>query len=238
LAKVDRVSAEAPEPEHKEGEQTELRRAARPYSITVGVLFAIAALIAGVNSLSNRSAGPGGLEPNTPLPRFAAPAASGTLKGDANINQDNTDASGDRRTPACRVPGPRTQVIRICDYFDRPLVMVGWFTRGCGTCRRQLDTVELVRKRFPQVAFIGLDIASSRQSAAKDVRKNGWGFPMAVDPDGAVSGLYRIGGGPTTFFAYPGGIAMGTAFGELDEEALVARVQRLLHASTRLGLLP
>ena len=43
---------------------------------------------------------------------------------------------------------------------------------------------------------------------------------MAVDRDGAVSGLYGVGVGPTTFFAYPGGIAMGTAFGELDEQEL------------------
>jgi hypothetical protein len=61
---------------------------------------------------------------------------------------------------------------------------------------------------------------------------------MAVDPDGAVSGLYRVGGGPITFFAYPGGIAMETVFGELDRRELELRVRRLLRSSRRLGLLP
>jgi hypothetical protein len=56
---------------------------------------------------------------------------------------------------------------------------------------------------------------------------------MAVDPDGAVSNLYRVGVGPLTFFAYPGGIAMETAFGELDEGELVKRVNRLMRASER-----
>jgi hypothetical protein len=214
------------------------RSAARPYTYVVGVLFLIAAILAGVNALSNRTPGPGGLPAGKPLPRFAAPAATGTLKGDANINPDDADADGDRRTPACEIPGPPSEVIRICDFFDRPLVMVAWFTRGCGTCERQLDTVERVRRRFPGVAFLGLDIADSRADAEKDVRKNGWRFPMAVDPDGAVSGLYQVGGGPLTFFAYPGGIAMGTAFGELDERELVARVRRLLRSSQRRGLLP
>lgn len=222
--------------EDSEQSPEEVKRAARPYSIVVGALFLIFAIVAGINALSHRTAGPGGLPNWQPLPRFAAPAASGTLDGDANINPDDADPAGHHRTPACQVAGPPQQVIRICDYFDRPLVMVAWFTRGCGTCESQLDTVEKVRKRFPGVAFLGLDIADSREGAQRRVLENGWGFPMAVDPDGAVSGLYRIGGGPMTFFAYPGGIAMETAFGELDQQELTQRIRRLLGSARRRGL--
>jgi hypothetical protein len=214
------------------------RRAARPYTAVVGIVFLIVAIIAGINSLSNRSPGRGGLNDGEPLPRFAAPAATGGINKDANVNQDDTDGDGDRQTPACAVPGPRSQVIRICDFFDRPTVVVAWFRRGCGSCERQLDTVEKVRTRFPDVAFVGLDIRSSLRDAERDVRRNGWRFPMAVDRDGAVSALYRVGVGPMTFFAYPGGIAMDTAFGELDEAELVGRVRRLLRASDRRGLAP
>jgi thiol-disulfide isomerase/thioredoxin len=129
-------------------------------------------------------------------------------------------------------------VIRIpCDYVDRPIVMVAWFTRGCGSCRSQLDTIESVRKLFPGVAFIGLDIADSLENARREVIEHGWRFPMAVDRDGAVSGLYGIGVGPTTFFAYPGGTAMDTAFGELDRQELTTRVRRLLRSSQKRGLL-
>jgi hypothetical protein len=216
----------------------DVKRAARPYTIVVGGLFLIFVIIAGVNSLSNRSGGPGGLTEGQPLPRFAAPEATGGEDGDANIFQDDVDVNGRRRTAACQVPGSARDVVRICDYFDRPLVLVAWFTRGCGTCERQLDTVEKVRRRFPSVAFVGLDIAESKQKSARRVRENGWRFPMAVDPDGAVSGLYHVGGGPLSFFAYPGGITMGTAFGELDERELVARVRDLLSASERRGLWP
>jgi thiol-disulfide isomerase/thioredoxin len=216
--------------------QDELKRAARPYSIVVGVLFLVAIVLAGLNALQNRTSGLGGLERGDPLPRFAAPTATGSLDGDANVNQDNRDADGDRQTAACDVPGSRRDVVRICDFFDRPLVMVAWFTRGCGTCRRQLDTVELVRKQFPEVAFIGLDIADSKSNARREVLRNGWRFPMAIDRDGAVGGLYRVGGGPTTFFAYPGGSSMGTEFGELDRGELEMAVRRLLRSSRRRGL--
>jgi AhpC/TSA family protein len=223
--------------EEPDDSRQELGRAARPYSIVVGILFLAAITYAGINALENRAPGLGGLEAGEPLPRFAAPSATGRLDGDANINQDNRDRDGDPQTPACDVPGPRSDVVRICDYFDRPLVMVAWFTRGCGTCRRQLDTVERVRGRFPAVAFIGLDIADSKSNARSEVLENGWRFPMALDRDGAVGGLYRVGGGPTTFFAYPGGISMGTKFGDLDQRELEARVRRLLRSSRRRGLL-
>jgi hypothetical protein len=213
-------------------------RAARPYTIVVGALFLIVLVVAGINVASNDSGGVVGLSEDDPLPRFAAPAATGELDGDANVFQDDVDAEGNPRTPACKVKGSSTDVIRICDFFDRPLVIVAWFTRGCGTCESQLDTVERVRKRFPDVGFLGLSIADSRKDTEEAVRKNGWRFPMAVDPDGAVGNLYRVGVGPLTFFAYPGGIAMGTAFGELDERELVTRVRRLVRASERRGPSP
>jgi hypothetical protein len=229
---------EPPSGEETQASSDDAKKAARPYSVVVGVLFLIFAIVAGLNSLSNRQGGTGGLDDGRPLPRFAAPTATGNIDGDANINQDDTSASGKRRTPACSVPGRRQDVIRICDFFDRPLVIVAWFPRGCTTCRAQLDTVERVRKRFPEVGFLGLDIAGSQADARRRVLENGWRFPMAVDRDGAVSGLYGVGVGPMTFFAYPGGIAMGTAFGELGERAFAARVRGLVDASRRRELLP
>jgi hypothetical protein len=222
--------------DRRQSEAIDTGKVARPYSMVVGVLFLVALLIAGVNTLSNRSEGIGSLPAGKPLPRFAAPNATGRLDGDANVNQDDLGGDGDHRTAACDVKGSPRDVVRICDFFDRPLVLVAWFTRGCDTCRGQLDTVERVRRRFPEVAFVGLDIADSKSNAKKLVREHGWGFPMALDRDGAVSGLYRIGGGPLTLFAYPGGITMGTAFGELDEAALVARVEALIRSARRRNL--
>jgi thiol-disulfide isomerase/thioredoxin len=218
----------------REGSAQEARRAARPYSIVVGLVFLGAVILAGVNSLSNEGRAVRGLEDGDPLPRFAAPSALSGINRDANIHQDDANASGDHRTAACDVPGSRRDVIRVpCDFFDRPLVMVAWFTRGCGNCRSQLDTIERVRKMFPDVAFIGLDIVDSLSNARKQVVQHGWRFPMAVDRDGAVSGLYGVGVGPTTFFAYPGGIAMDTVFGELDTNELITHVRDLVTSSRR-----
>ena len=54
---------------------------------------------------------------------------------------------------------------------------------------------------------------------------------MAVDRDGAVGLLYSVGVGPTTFFAYPGGVLASKALGELTEEELIDRVRGLERTS-------
>jgi peroxiredoxin len=201
--------------EGPEEQQAPPRRAARPYSIVVGVIFLAVIVFAGVNSLNTD---PIGLEQGARLPKFAAPSATGHIDKDARIKDD-----------PCSVP--RREAIRICDFFDRPLVLVAWFTKGCDTCPRQLDTVEAVRRRFREVGFVGLDIKDSLENAGKEVREHGWEFPMALDRDGAVSGLYGVVVGPTLFFAYPGGVLRIKKLGELDEAELAREVEALVRAS-------
>jgi hypothetical protein len=208
-------------PDERSDDAEANRRGARPYSVVVGVLFLAIAIFAGINALSNKTPGAGGLPDGSNLPRFAAPSATGRLDGDANVSQSD----------ACRIK--EADAIRICDYFDRPLVLTAWFSKCGGHCEPQLDRVERIRKRFPGVAFIGLDVRDSLDKARKAVLDHGWGFPMAVDRDGAVGALYSVGVGPTTFFAYPGGVLMAKALGELDEAGLSARVKNLERASRK-----
>jgi thiol-disulfide isomerase/thioredoxin len=212
--------------EEREREAQEARKAARPYSIAIGVIFLGVLLFAGINAVRNSGEAVLGPEKGRRIPLFAAPTATGNEDGDANVDQGKV-VDGKRQGSACDIAGSRRDVLRICDFFDRPLVMVGWFTRGCESCRRQLDTVERVRQRVPGVHFVGLDIRDSKANARKEVLEHGWRFPMAFDRDGAVSQLYGIGGGPTIIFAYPDGITTEVYLGELDDRTLERRAREL-----------
>jgi hypothetical protein len=206
--------------EGQDGGGREMQRAARPYVAVIGVLFLAAIVFAGINAISNKAPS---LQPGDALPKFAAPSATGTTNKDANIDP--------KRACTIRVK----DAIRICDFYDRPLVMIAWFKRGCGSCRPQLDTVERVRKRFPRVHFLGLDIKDSLGNAGKEVREHGWGFPMALDRNGDASRLFAIVGGPTLFFAYPGGVLQRMVRGRLDDRELVEHVEALVKASRARG---
>jgi AhpC/TSA family len=209
------------------------------YSVVVGLFFLALVVVATIHTLG----GGGGADtlgldrqpPRWPLPEFAVPAATVRLEGDANVAQDDCESSAvpcpvdARRAPACRIATPGA--IRVCDLFDRPLVISFWFTKG-GDCADQQDAVDTVYERYRgRVNFLSLDVRDDRDTVRELVRQHGWKLPVGYDRDGAVAGLYKVGGCPTFAYAYPGGTLESASSGELTATQLGARVRRLLSAT-------
>jgi len=210
------------------------------YSVAVGLIFLALIVVVTVQTLGGGGGGGGTLgldrQPSHwPLPEFAVPAAGGELEGDANVAQDDCESSAipcphsARRTPACRI---RTAgAIRICDFFDRPLVISFWFDKG-GDCADQQDVVDTVYGRYRgRVNFLSVDVRDDRDSVRELVRRRGWRLPVGYDRDGAVASLYQVGGCPTFAYAYPGGTLQSAGIGDLTAAGLEARVERLLDAT-------
>ncbi len=208
------------------------------YSLAVGALFAALIVVALLNTVGGDDSGTLGLDeqpPRWPLPEFAVPVAASDLEGDANVAQDDCETSqlpcpaDARRTPACRVAG--ADVIRVCDFFDRPLVLSFWIARG-GGCADQQDVVDRAHARYRgRVGFLSLDIGDDRDTVRDLVRERGWRMAVGYDRDGAVGSLYRVGICPTFAYVYPGGALQSTGVGELTLAGLDARVRKLLRAT-------
>jgi hypothetical protein len=219
------------------GKQPERPRRAPIYSLIVGMVFIAVIAVAGINTISTKNKGVLGAtnEGDAPLAQFAVPDARSGVSGDANIAQDDCDSAripcpaGSRRTPACRVDVPGA--IRVCDLFNRPLVLSFWFTRG-GDCEDQEDVFERAYRRYsPMVNFLAIDVRDSDSEVKKLIAEHHWTHPVGLDRDGALSNLYRVGGCPTFVYAYPGGILQATSIGQLDDADFDAKVQRLITAS-------
>jgi len=208
------------------------------YSLIVGLIFAAVIIIATINTLGGKdeeTLGLDKLEARWPLPEFAVPRAAGQLEGDANVSQDDCETArtpcpqSARREPACQISTPGA--IRVCDYFDRPLVISFWFSHG-GNCVEQQDVVNRVNRRYGgKVSFLSLDIRDDRDTVRDLIRRHGWEMPVGYDRDGAVASLYRIGGCPTYAYVYPGGTLQDASIGELTPSQLEAHVDRLLSAT-------
>lgn len=210
------------------------------YSIVVGLFFLVLIGIATIHTLSG-----GGSEATLgldrqpahwALPEFAVPAGDGPLEGDANVAQDDCESSAvpcpadARREPACRIDTPGA--IRVCDYFERPLVISFWFTKGGGDCAGQQDVVDSVYERYRgRVNFLSLDVRDDRDTVRELIRQHGWRMPVGYDRDGAVAGLYKVGGCPTFAYVYPGGTLASASSGELTAARLSDRVEGLLKAA-------
>ena len=188
----------------------------RRYSTFVGLAFLILIVVATLNTHPH----PGRRHPRLERRRAGHAAAgvrgperrTGPLDNDANIAQDDCSTSENpcpsdaRRTPACEIH-VTGQAIRVCDLFNRPLVLSFWFTEGANC----LPTQDVARTRSAtryrgRVNFLSIDVRDDPSSVRSIASEHGWTMPVGYDRDGAVSDLYRVGGCPTVAFAYPGGI--------------------------------
>lgn len=211
------------------------------YSIGAGLLLLAIVAIATINTLGT-DGGEGilGLDRRPdrwPLPEFAVPDAAGPIEADANVAQDDCEAASlpcpedAVRDPACQIDPEGA--IRICDLFDRPLVISFWFSKG-GDCELQQDVVDTVYRRYRgTVNFLSLDERDDRDEVRDLIRERGWKMPVGYDRDGAVASLYGVGGCPTFAYAYPGGTLQSASSGELGVSELSRRVEGLLRATRR-----
>lgn len=186
----------------------------RRYSTFVGIAFLILIVVALLNTIRTQDSGTLGVssgDRGMPLAEFAVPdARTGELDLDANIFQDDCATSENpcpedaQRQPACQIP--REGAIRICDLFDRPLVLSFWFTRGADCLPTQDAIDDLAGQYRGRVNFLSVNVRDDPADVKSIAQERAWSLPVGYDRDGAVSDLYQVGGCPTVAFAYPGGI--------------------------------
>ena len=223
-----------------EGERSGRSRGPSRYSVFVGIAFLALIAIAAFNTFRSEEGGllgAGGAEPGTELPEFAVPELIGGADADANVFQNGCETSerpcpaDARRTSACAVDLPN--VIRVCDLFNRPLVISFWFSDP-DDCPPTQDHVDAAARRYRgKVNFLSLAVRGDREQLAELVRERGWALPIGWDRDGAVSNLYSVGVCPTLAFVLPGGVLSEALIGvdELEPARLQRSIERLVKAS-------
>jgi hypothetical protein len=217
LAERDRTH---PEPVRR----PEVPRPGNKYAWAVGIVLLMGlGVLLFVQTLPNSGEAVQGPNRGQRLPAFAAPAAGGSVTGDANVCQHEPCNKNAGPRPACAVRGEG--IVTVCPSDRTPLVMTFIVTRGTD-CEPQVDRVERMRGAFPSVRFITVLSGDSQGQARALARERGWRQPVAVDQDGTVVNLYGVGVCPITVFATNGRVRQ-TSIGNLTESQLRARVRRL-----------
>jgi hypothetical protein len=196
------------------------------YGWFLGVVVVLLLAYIGLNTLSNQGTSATGLKKGSLVPPFAAPLVFSSFKDDADVNvARKADQGGAGKVPACSMTDPG--VLNICRlYASHPTVLVFTATRG-GQCIRQLDIVQRLRSRFPNVAFAAVAIRGSRGDLKRLTRDHGWTFPVAYDHDGALANVYGIAVCPQLTFIRRNGRVEDTAVGLVMPDELTRRVRAL-----------
>ena len=185
------------------------------YTWIVGAFALIALAYITLNTLGTDAPGSRGVPKGEKLPPFAVPLALSNLEGDAQVDP----------AKACKVRGPR--VLNSCRLAARGPVAIAFFATKSDRCERQIDVVERVRRRFPDVCFAAVSVRGDRGDVRALVRRRGWGMPVGYDHDGAVTNAYAVAICPTITFAGRDGKVAGTSFKLLGEAALAAKIEAM-----------
>jgi hypothetical protein len=205
------------------------------YGRWVGVLALVILALITLNTILTPSNGLAGLAPGVRMPPFAVPLATGNLQGDANIATRPNDGSAGRR-PACTVRGPR--ILNVCELYEQGPVVLALFVDE-GACTGILGELQALVASFPGVRFAGVSIKGERAQLRALVRSRRLSFPIGIDSDGVLPGLYKQASCPQVTFAYPGGVVQSRALLVQPSLAVLrARVSELVAGAAARGWRP
>jgi AhpC/TSA family len=180
-----------------------------------------------VTFLTSRGTGTAGVPPGQRLDRFAAPLATSTLNGAANLH------------PTCSAAHHDPRALNVCLMVRETPLVLGFFVTSSGACQRQVTTLQSVSGQFPasEVRFAAVAVRTSHAAAARAVRTHHWTIPVGYDEDGRVGAAYGVEVCPLIELAYRGGVVARRLIGEHwnSSAALATQVRGLLASASATG---
>ena len=99
------------------------------------------------------------------------------------------------------------------------VVLINFWATWCGPCRKELPDMEKLYKQYAPTGFLVLGISDEeREKVAPFVQKEGYTFPILLDPGGKVNEAFAVSGVPKSF--------LFDRKGRLVSEAIDMRTER------------
>lgn len=133
--------------------------------------------------------------------------------------------------PACSVRGPK--VLNICQEWEHGPIVLALFVNG-SACTGVLSEMEQLRAEFPSVRFVAVALKGERTAVRSTIHQMHLTYPVGLDPDGILAGLYALASCPQVTFTYPGGTVQRPALTVTPTLAqLRTHVRELVEASAK-----
>lgn len=106
--------------------------------------------------------------------------------------------SQDRLAPDFSLPDLKGKQVNLKNFTGRPVILFFW-TTWCPYCRRELRVLSDMYDSLVDEGIVLLTVngGESKEKVANFLKNNSFNFPVLLDADDAVSGLFEIWGVPT-----------------------------------------
>lgn len=101
----------------------------------------------------------------------------------------------------------------------RPLVLNFWAS-WCLPCREEMPAFDTIARQRPEIFFLGVAVSDTEPEARAFATEIAVSYPLGLDTDGTIAGLYPILGLPTTLFITDDGTIATKYVGQLDQDHL------------------
>jgi thiol-disulfide isomerase/thioredoxin len=213
-----RTSSGLPEEASEPGRTGRRRNLLRDVGITAAIGLLILAIVAAFNWSSGSDedswrVGPyvGGV-PTGPAPQVGKPAP------DFQVTYFRFTAQGE----------PETGTFRLSEHRGHRVWLNFWAT-WCPPCRAEMPDIQEVWQEVKDqgVFLVAMDFGEPAETAADYAARNGFTFPIGIDPGSRVATEYRLAGLPTHVFIDANGIVREIRIGLLPADGMRQRLEKL-----------
>ena len=98
------------------------------------------------------------------------------------------------------------------------IVLLNFWATWCPPCKAEMPSIEALWKATKGKAFtvLALSDGESPSDVSAFIRKNGYTYPIFVDPAGSVSRRYGVQGIPTTYVIDKKGMVLARVIGGIE----------------------
>lgn len=142
-----------------------------------------------------------------------------------------------RAGPDFELERPDGGTLRLSDYQGQPLLLNFWAS-WCAPCKAEMPELVDAYRTYSDAGLeiIAVNLQEPDEAVLDFANEYGITFPIAIDRDGELTQVWRLGGPvdgiPTSYFIDEQGIVRDLFYGPLTEDALEMRVETLLEETS------
>ena len=114
--------------------------------------------------------------------------------------------------------------------FEGKVVAIRFWADWCPYCKTEMGEIETVYREYRNRGFVilALNVAQSKDRAAKFIGKLQISYPVLLDSDSEATRKYKVVGLPTTYFVDRHGTLQNKILGEAELNTFRDMVEQLL----------